>query len=225
MYIPVTFGYDVDDMQFDPKNDGEGRAWGIDLILQKLQSRYWDGWLTYSYSWAKYREPSHDYSDMNIGGANRSNEWYFPWYHRFHNLNLIVNIKPAPNISVYTRFGFASGTQIPKRSGNSPQSYPVYDMPSGKFIEKFYWPSTYDDSNRSTPTLPLDIKLSIYGKNNKGKTRYEVYFALENILVLLYQSQGNTSFNSYTGEINSGSSSANFEIPIPIPSFGLKFTY
>jgi hypothetical protein len=205
-------------------------VWGFDLMLQKAQSRYVDGWITYSWNWAKYREPDSADSDMNIGGANRDGEWYFPYYHRFHNLNLVVNIKPVPRVNIYARFGYASGTQMVKRTTDSPKSYPVYmyygeSDPRNKFIEKYYWPSKWDENNRTTATFPLDIKLSIYGKNKKGKARSELYVAFENVLVLLYHSRGNTSFNRYTGRVDEGSDSANFEMPIPLPSFGCKVSY
>ena len=112
-----------------------------------------------------------------------------------------------------------------RRIGSSPISYPVYLVERGKFIEMFYWPSVRDDNNRTTPSLPMDIKFSIFGKNEKGKARYELYIAVENALALLYTSQGNTSFNQYTGEVETGSNAANYEIPIPIPSFGFKISY
>jgi hypothetical protein len=71
----------------------------------------------------------------------------------------------------------------------------------------------------------MDIKFSIFGGNRTGKTRYELYVAVENVLALLYTAQGNTSFNSYTGQVDTGSNSATFDIPIPIPSFGFKISY
>ncbi|MCL2127089.1 MAG: hypothetical protein FWH38_02445, partial [Treponema sp.] len=151
-------------------------------------------------------------------------------YHRFHNINLVFNIRPAPRFNIYTRFGFASGTQLSRRTGDSPQCYPVFMYDPGnpsdfRFIEKYTWPSVRDENNRTTPTLPMDIKFSIFGQNKKGRSRYEVYFAVENVLALLYRPQGNTSFNSYTGEIDTGSDSASYGIPIPIPSFGFKLSY
>ncbi|MDR0708336.1 MAG: TonB-dependent receptor plug domain-containing protein, partial [Treponema sp.] len=33
--------------------DGEGRIWGFDVMLQKTSSRYWDGWISYSFNWAR----------------------------------------------------------------------------------------------------------------------------------------------------------------------------
>jgi hypothetical protein len=216
MYImidPTAEGYNP-----KPFMDGEGRVWGIDAMLQKLQSRYWDGWISYSFSWAKYRNPG-------ITG----NEWRFPSYHRFHNLNLILNIKPAPRFNIYTRFGLASGVQISRRSDEGPKSYPIYVYDSGAgtgyFIEKFYWSSDRDENNRTTPSLPLDVKFSIIGKNEKGKTRYEVYAAVENVLALLYSAEGNVSYNTYTGTVDTGNTSASYEMPIPIPSFGFKMSY
>jgi len=71
----------------------------------------------------------------------------------------------------------------------------------------------------------MDLKFSFFGGNKNGKARYEFYFAIENVLGLLYTAQGNTSFNQYTGEVDTGNDSARYEIPIPIPSFGFKISY
>jgi hypothetical protein len=227
MYIPVNVV--PGSVNIQPKNDGEGRAWGIDVLLQKLQSRYLDGWISYSFSWVKYNDPEIGNFNAGMGGA-RGSEWYFPDHHRFHNLNLIVNFKPTPRINIYTRFGFASGKQIIRRIGDKPESYPVFvynpdDPGSGQFIEKYFWQYEYDDNYRTTPSFPLDIKFSIFGKNEKGKAQFELYVAVENALALLYTAQGNTSFNAYTGTMDTGSNSANYEIPAPIPSFGIKISY
>jgi hypothetical protein len=223
MYIPINPTLNAG-VQIDPRFDGEGRIWGIDLLLQKLQSRYWDGWLSYSFNWAKYRDPGGG-NGMGISGGVRGSEWYFPNYHRFHNLNLVLNFRPAPNINIYTRFGIASGRPLFRRSGDGPKSYPVFVPDSGRFIEKYYWDSEYDENNRTTPSFPMDIKFSIYGKNEKGKARYELYVAVENVLSLFYNAKANTRFNQYTGQVDTGSDSATYEIPVPIPSFGFKISY
>jgi hypothetical protein len=207
----------------DPYTDGEGRIAGFDLMLQKHQSRFWDGWISYSFNWAKYRDP-HGGRGTGFSGGNRGDDWYFPSYHRFHNLNLVLNIKPVPTINFYTRFGVASGTQLAKIVGDIT-SYPVYVLEEGMFIEKYYRATEPDENNRTTPSLPLDFKFSILGGNEAGKSRYEVYVALENALALLYTAQGNTTFNAYTGKEDTGSNSASYELPIPIPSFGFKLSY
>ena len=228
MYVPISAG--IDDIDVRPQFNGEGRAWGIDLLLQKLQSRFWDGWLSYSFNWVKYRDPDSGSADMGLSGGTRGDDWYFPSYHRYHNLNLVLNIKPKPNINIYTRFGLASGVQLSQRTTGAPYSYPVYmyygqGSSGNKFIEVYYWPSKRDENNRTTPSLPMDAKLSIFGSNKTGKTRYEVYAAVENILALIYTSEGNTSFNRYTGQVDTGSAAASYEMPIPIPSFGVKLSY
>ncbi|MCL2800697.1 MAG: TonB-dependent receptor plug domain-containing protein [Treponema sp.] len=223
MYIPLALT--IDNLDILPNFDGEGIVWGIDVMLHKVQSRFIDGWLSYSFNWTKYRDPAGRYGGRGLSGGNRGDSWYFPAFHRFHNLNLVVNIKPALNMNFYIRFGLASGVPLPRRYGDAPQSYPVLLLDQNKFIEKFYWPSYIDDSNRTTFSLPLDFKFSIYGSNRNGKTRYEIYAAVENILAFVYTAQGNTRFNPYSGQIDSGNSSANYEIPMPIPSFGFKFSY
>jgi hypothetical protein len=233
MYIPVDTGIG-DDVEPRPQFDGEGRVWGIDLMLQRMQSRYLDGWITYSYNWSKYRNPNAAGADRLIGGGTRGgNDWAFPQYHRFHNLNLVLNIKPTSRINIYTRFGLASGLQLSRRITPRPESYPAFvhdpDDPvnpeKNYIIEKYRWRSETDENNRTTPSLPMDVKLSIFGRGDHRKTRYEVYVAVENVLALLYTAEGNTSFNAYTGEVNEGSTSASYEIPIPIPSFGFKISY
>jgi hypothetical protein len=229
MYIPIGMSIN-DSLDINPFFDGEGIVWGIDIMLQKIQSRFWDGWLSYSFNWTKYRDPNGRFGGMGMDGGNRGGGWYFPSFHRFHNLNLVINIKPTPGTNLYIRFGLASGTPLTRRTGNAPQSYPVLildrDNPSNNnFIEKYYWPSVSDESNRTTPSLPLDIKFSIFGNNKNGRTLYEVYMAVENVLALLYRAEGNTSFNQYTGQVDRGSTSASYDIPIPIPSFGFKMSY
>jgi hypothetical protein len=230
MYIPLDFGIG-DEVDPRPQFDGEGRVWGIDLMLQKIESRFLDGWVTYTYNWSKYRNPNAAGADRLISGGTRGgNDWAFPQYHRFHNLNLVLNIKPVSRINIYTRFGLASGTQLSRRITPRPESYPVfvYDPENSEnsyFIEKYRWPSVSDENNRTTPSLPMDVKFSIFGKGDNRKTRYEVYVAVENVLSLLYSAQGNTGFNSYTGEVDESSTSANYGIPIPIPSFGFKISY
>jgi len=228
MYVPLVFTLG-EEPEVQPKFDGEGMMWGIDVLLQKLQSRYWDGWISYSYSWVRYRDPSSDDANSGISGGRRGNDWYFPYFHRYHNLNLILNFKPAPRFNIYTRFGIASGTQLARRIGDRPESYPVFmydpSNPELNLVERYSWPSISDESNRVSPTLPMDIKFSIFGNNKTGKSRYEVYAAVENVLALVYRPQGNTRFNSYTGEVDTGSDSASYGMPIPIPSFGVRISY
>jgi hypothetical protein len=211
--------------------DGEGRVWGFDLQLQKTASRYWDGWISYSFNHARYRDPRAVPEGINLSGnGGRGNDWYYPSFHRFHNLNLVLNYKPVKTINIYTRFGLASGA--PLNEVGQKRSIPVrkFDKDGNpvlppEYIEMWTRNSRYSDTNRTTWSIPLDIKLSIFGFNRAGKAQYEVYVAVEGALSLIGAGKGNTSFNSYTGEEDSGSLSAVYEMPIPIPSFGFRWSY
>ncbi|MCL2175234.1 MAG: TonB-dependent receptor plug domain-containing protein [Treponema sp.] len=208
-----------------PKFDGEGMVWGLDVMLQRMQSRFLDGWISYSYSWTKYRDPHGRTDGEGKSGGENGDDWYFPSFHRFHTLNLILNYKPIQTMNLYLRLGFSSGVPLKVRSNDGPISYPVYLFSDDIFIEKYYWDSFHDGKNRTTPSVKMDIKFSIFGGNKKGKSKYEIYVAVENVLGLLYSAQGNQSFNQYTGELEDGMFSASFDIPIPIPSFGFKYSY
>jgi hypothetical protein len=210
--------------------DGVGHVGGFDLQLQKMSSRRWDGWISYSFNYARYRDPhaipegSIDLS--NNGGAG--NDWYYPDFHRFHNLNLVINYKPVQKINIYTRLGLASGIPLSEPGKTESRAVEKLDKAgnhTGEWIEVWSRNSRYSDTNRTTWSIPLDVKLSIFGFNRTGKVQYEVYVAVEGLLALVGAGKGNTSFNSYTGEEDSGSMSAAYEIPIPIPSFGFRWSY
>ena len=52
-----------------------------------------------------------------------------------------------------------------------------------------------------------------------------MYIAAENILSLVYDAKANTSFNTYTGVEDTGSDSASYEMPIPMVSIGIKWSF
>jgi len=227
MYTPFNFDLEGN-VNSQYYFNGKGRIWGIDLILKKERSRFWDGWISYSYNWTQHRDPNAE--DFEAGSSlTQGSGWYFPYYHRFHTLNLILNVRPVQRVNIYTRFGLASGEQIMKRVGSGPQSYPVYIFDSqtntGEFIEKYFWDEVLDKNNRATIFMQMDIKISFFYRNKSGRVRFEAYSALENILSLLYTSQGNTVFNPYTGEVTKGRTQASYSLPFPIPSFGIKLNY
>jgi hypothetical protein len=213
----VTRGNDlVPDYHFD----GEGRIWGFDLMLQKLEARYWDGWISYSFNHARYRNPSSNAADQD------EPDWYYPSFHRFHNLNLVLNIKPLRSFNIAVRFGFASGA--PKSVVGEVTSYPVSVSNADgteTVIEKWKRSSHYSDTERDGFALPLDIKCSFFRFNTRGKVQSEIYVAVENALAFLKTRQSNTTFNSYTGQEDAGSTTATYQLPIPLISLGFKWSY
>ncbi|MDR2158965.1 MAG: TonB-dependent receptor plug domain-containing protein [Treponema sp.] len=204
--------------------DGQGHIWGFDFMLQKKGIGYFDGWISYSFNFARYRGTDAQ-SVTDFTTAGREDIWYYPYFHRFHVLNLILNIKPLSNVNIGIRFGFASGRPINKPDGK-PRSYPAEVRDEGnRIIEK--WRSTYryDDHHRTTWSFPLDIKISFLQFKRGGKSRMETYFAVENLLALAVPVRGNTHYDEYTGEEVSGSFVASYDIPIPVLSFGYKWSY
>jgi hypothetical protein len=187
--------YTVTEYQFN----GTGRIVGFDLILQKLESRYWDGWLSYSFTWAQYRDPNTHPLPMEADPESypkTGNDWYYPDFHRYHNINLVLNIKPTPFFHIGTRFGFASGTP---KSGNN-------DERTG-----FSW--------------PVDVKFSFFRFNPRGKVSTEIYLGIENLQALVYDAMWIARANGYTGEEDPSEYKPVYDLPIPMVSFGFKWRY
>jgi hypothetical protein len=205
--------------------DGEGNVWGADVMLQKRGGRFFDGWLAYTFTHVRYREPAYAKS----GGNKFRADGYYPSFHRFHNLNLILNFRPQHKFHIYVRYGIASGR--PKLVAGEIDYYPVYvsdenyDPTTGDYIQKFKRDSYYSDDSRTTLSMPLDIKFSWFFFNKKGRTTGEFYIAVENLASLFYLSRANTTFNQYTGKEDTGSTEAVYELSIPIPSVGMKWSF
>ncbi|MCL1818528.1 MAG: hypothetical protein FWG35_06320, partial [Spirochaetaceae bacterium] len=205
--------------------DGRGHVWGFDLMLQKFTSRWWDGWISYSFNFARYKNPQG--TDESVGEEDATGRgWFFPPFHRFHTLNLVLNLKPVKSFNIATRLSFASG--IPKSEVDNIEVYPVILDPGGpneQIIAKYKRHSSYSNTLRTGFSLPIDVKFSFFRFNKKGKVQSEIYLAIENIQALLYKPKANTTFNAYTGKEDKGSDQASYDMPIPMPSFGFKWSY
>jgi len=224
--------------------DGNGIIWGFDLMLQKFDSRYWDGWLAYTFTHARYHENERPVRSQSESFTTviEDSGWYYPYFHRFHNINLVANFKPSKKINIYTRLGLASGQ--PKPVVGEIRAYDVYvldaegkpvmdptgsgnplDPDSFMKITKYKRDTYYSDDSRTTWSVPLDMKFSYTIFNPRNKVQTEMYLAAENLLSLVYVAKANTSFNQYTGEEDTGSDSANYEMPVPMVSVGIKWSF
>jgi hypothetical protein len=210
------------------KNDGEGFAYGFDLLFQKRSGRYWDGWLSYSFVVARFKNPTESsYAGETTTSGDPLGYWYYPSYHRFHNLNLVLNWKPKHTFT-FTLIGqLATGALAPALG--APTSYAtVYTDPStGKteVIERYTRTSSYDENNRNQLSCPISIKFTWSGYFPNSKIRWEQYFGVENILASVYSPKTNGSIDPFTGQELSGSDNADFSIGFPIPSVGFKLSY
>ena len=213
--------------------DGVGKVLGFDVQLQKMESRYWDGWISYTFTWAKYCDPSAGGNGISNGSADTVGEiWYYPSFHRFHNFNLVLNIKPLLWFNIALRFGFASGQPRNKRDESPPKPYPILLINKNEndenemiILQKYRRDSWYDDNERAPWSFPLDIKFSFFPVNKNGRASMEIYAAGENMMSLFYTPPARTTFNSYTGKEDKGGSSGSFDLPIPMVSFGFKWRY
>jgi hypothetical protein len=193
--------------------DGKAFIWGFDLMLQKMDSRYWDGWISYSYIDAKYKNP------QSTSRSENSGDWYYPNFHRFHTLNIIVNYKPVPAVHLNTRFSLASGIPIPKTEAIIPD--PLYSDAPPPWVRI----QAYDDHSRAGLVLPLDVKLSLFSFNKEGKVQREIYFSFENLLSLAYTPAGPKDFDENTGRETPAYSMVSYDLPIPLLAFGLKWSF
>jgi len=209
--------------------DGVGKVWGFDVQLQKLESRYWDGWISYTFTWAKYCDPSGNGMGLSNASVNNVGDiWYYPSFHRFHNFNLVLNIKPLLWFNIALRFGFASGQPRRKYDENPPEPYPVVTLNENgevDILQKYKRDSWYDDNERTPWSFPLDIKFSFFPVNKNGRASLEIYAAGENMMSIFYTPPPRTTFNQYTGKEDKGGSSSTFDLPIPMISFGIKWRY
>jgi hypothetical protein len=71
----------------------------------------------------------------------------------------------------------------------------------------------------------VDVKFSWYRFNPKGKVRSEIYLGIENLQSLVYDAQWIAQSQDYTGEEDTSEYTAVYEMPIPLISFGFKWSY
>ncbi|MDR0876459.1 MAG: Plug domain-containing protein [Treponema sp.] len=203
-------------------SDGKGRIWGIDVLLLKKENRYWDGRISYSFNSALYQDPA--------GSGDTGNDWYYPSFHRFHTVHLALNIKPAPAFHIAIRYGFTSGkpeallggiTAIPvERDDGTGNPEIIYQY---RRTERY---PNADNTERTAFSMPLDLKFSWYLFDRRGRVRTEIYFGVDNILALMLPSTKTTMANRYTGaEEETGGMAVMTQLAMPMPSFGVKWSY
>jgi len=203
---------------------GEGYTAGFDFMLQKKTSRYWDGYLTYTFIYARFKNPSSSDSDNEFlfnPQGEPMDEWYYPYYHRFHTLNLVLNIKPVKNFTFTISGSLASGA--PQTEGEDITAYAAaYE---GNLIERYSRSESYSDNLRDGVSMPVDLRFAWSDYFNDSKMKWEYYLGVEDIFSFLYTPSGASSFDEFTGEERADEESADFNLGIPVISFGYKLSY
>jgi|GEM_PF-6769893 len=210
-----------DEVEYLIHTDGIGHAAGFDLSLEKSFSRWLDGSITYSFIYARLLNPTTDDAneDESMGGEP-TGAWYYPTYHKFHNFNIILNVRPTRWCTITPKFTFSSGA--PKSETSTEQSYALLE--DGQVAEMYTSKSEYNDTLRDDFSFQFDIKVSFSSFFPKTKIKWEVFMAIENLFVFLYSPSRGGAVNQFTGEDQS-SSSANYNSQIPIPNFGFKLEF
>ncbi|MCK5201641.1 MAG: TonB-dependent receptor plug domain-containing protein, partial [Spirochaetales bacterium] len=174
--------------------DGIGHAAGGDLLIERKSSRYIDGMLSYSFVYARYLNPETYAVDLNLGGSRWSpfdndprGEWYYPSFHRFNSLNLLLDMKPFKWFTFTTKLSFATGT--PRREWEDDKEMYGASVEnadgSTEIAELYNRASEYSDTFRTNWILALDLKISLHNYRPNSKIEWEFYIAAENILAPL----------------------------------------
>ncbi len=182
-------------------NDGTANIYGFDLMLDRRTSRYFEGMLSYSFNYARYMDPEDDgiVDDDYVRGR-----WYYPEFHRFHTLNLLLNIKPYSWMTITTKAGFATG--IPRKKYGEKEMFKteIENSDGSTSIAELYTRrSFYSDTLRTWISLPLDLKISVHNYYKKSRIQWESYIAVEDILSPLIKKiapENNITTNQYTGK-------------------------
>jgi len=195
-----------------PHSDGIGHAAGFDILVQRSLSRYIDGWISYSFIFAKHLNP------------NGSNTWVYPLYHRFHSLNIVLDIKPTNFLTITPKFTFATG--IPKLDFGTHihSTVPQIVSKNGKPLDIYTNSMVYNDELRNNVEFPFDLKVAFHFYFPKSKIRFEVYVAGEDLFVSFAVPNKNTSVDKYTGKEVTNAIVA-YGIQFPIPSIGIKVNF
>ena len=205
------------------KNDGIGYSYGFDLMLQKKAGDWFDGYLSYSFINARFKNPTGpDYENQVTMRGEPLDEWYYPEYHRFHTLNLVTNFHPTAHWDFMVKGTVASGTPI--RETGDLFCYPVV-MEDGTVIQRYSQNSYYSNTLRSDWSFPVDVRVAYKFDTMGGKLKWEIYGGAQDIFINLYQPKAGKTFDAYTGEVSDVPSEASFSIGVPLINIGFKLSY
>lgn len=194
-------------VDLSPYSNGIGHVAGFDCMLHKKTGRYLDGYLCYSFVFSRYKNPSgydrEKWVDKSEGG-DPLGIWYYPYFHRFHTLNAVVNYRPVTGLTLTLSGGVTSGS--PKEEWNEQM---------GKNV--------YNDKSRYGCIFPVNFRVAYSNYAFTSKYKWELYLGIENMLGMLNK-ESVLGAIIYAREINL-SNIANFDTGIPSTSIGFRISY
>ena len=222
LYLIFDYNETAKKVEYQAKTDGIGNVEGFDLMLRKKDGRYFDGYLSYSFVYAQYKNPTAPkVTDGTTANGEPLDSWYFPSFHRFHTLNLVLNWKPVTGLVITTSATVATGR--PKEAVGEVTMYPV--IYEGKVIERYSRTSKYDSTARTDISCPVDLRIGYSNYYRNTKVHWEYYVGAEDVFINLYSPKANRDFDAQTGKESESSQTADFGIGIPMISVGYKVSY
>lgn len=183
---------------------GEGKAYGIELLLKKTTGRL-NGWVGYTYSKSLVKLDSKFSSEM----VNNGN--FFPSnFDKPHDLSAILNYRFTKRYSLSTNFLYQTGRPI---------TYPIGTFNYGNAEYTLY-------SDRNAYRIPdyirLDIGINIEGNHKIKKLAHSFWnISIYNVLgrnnpySIYFVTDKNGSVKGYKSSI--------FSIPVPSITYNFKF--
>ncbi len=202
-------------------DDGVGFATGVDALIQR-STRYWEGWLSYSFVVTRLYNPD-DPGNTDTAG-DPTGIWYYPSYNSENDFSLVLTLKPTSGFSFTVEAQVASGTPLSQLGPITPY---IAELPDGTYVERYAQTSTYSDTLRTGWSYPVDLKASWHGFYRGTKIGWEFYLAVQDVFAMLYTAaaNGNPPFDPWTGATLTGTSAASYDLGFPIPSIGFDVTY
>lgn len=221
-YETIDAASNYQDISLHADSNGKGKVFGIESMIERKAGKRWDGYLSYSFVWARMKNPADikadEYAESMYGSP--LDQWYYPFYHRFHTLNLVSNWHFGKGWTFTVKGTLATGT--PKDKESDVACFAAL-MEDGTVIQRYSRSYVYSDSLRTCISFPIDLRLSYAWKTNNEKTSWEFYFAVQDIN--LGGREKERSFNRYTGKMSDVEEEADFGIGMPVPSMGLKVKF
>ncbi len=161
---------------------GEGRVWGIELLLKKTVGRF-KGWLGYSYSNLERR---FDYNGDGVieKTANEFSEIYAPIYSKPHSFNLAINYQASKNNHLSLSWTISSGQPYTPVVAKVFHGDGEPNDPFGSLINI--------NGSRHSSRFPMYMRGDIAWSRNislfgaKGKFNFQVMNITNNFNVLTY---------------------------------------
>ncbi len=182
---------------------GEGKAYGIELLLKKNEGRL-NGWLGYTYSRTFIKLDSDFIEEQINNGA------YFPSnYDKPHDISLVTNYKFTKRFSLSANFVYQTGR---------PVTFPV----GSYFLDGSEY-ALYSDRNkfRIPDYYRLDLSFNIEG-NHKIKKFAHSFWNISIYNVLGRNNPYSVFFVTEDGSLKAFQSSI-FAIPVPTITYNFKF--